>query len=243
MTHDPFLNPQLRPDTLDSWLIRRAILQVLRDHVPQSNGELMLDVGCGHQPYRPFIEGERGWRYLGIDVSGTGYTPPDALWDGLRMPIATQSVAGLLLTEVLEHCLEPVTLLREACRVLRPGAMVIATTPFMWPLHDVPHDVARYTPFTLTQFFADAGFVDVRVWSTGDWHQAFAQMIGLWVRRSPMGARKRAMMSRAALPVVRWLAQRPLPSRQRFQESQMLTTLAATARTPSSARPAVDEAD
>ena len=141
--HDPYLNPVLRHDTLDSWLIRTAILQVLRDHVPMSDGGVLLDVGCGHQPYRSFVEKERNWRYVGVDVVGTGYSPPDALWDGLRLPFASQRMSAVLLTGVLEHATEPAALLGEVCRVMRPGACVVATTPFMWPLHDVPYDVAR----------------------------------------------------------------------------------------------------
>ena len=233
---DPYLNPELRADTLDSWLIRRAILKVLHDHVPASDGGVLLDVGCGHQPYRPFIEKERGWRYVGVDVPITGYSPPDAFWDGLHLPVGSQSVSTVLLTEVLEHCPEPVVLLREVCRVLRPAGLVIATTPFLWPLHDVPYDVARYTPFTLARFYSDAGFTEVSVWSTGGWHQALAQMLGLWVRRSPMSERKRVIASRALLPVIRRLARNPTQVEQPFRERQMPTTLAVTARAPGAVR-------
>jgi SAM-dependent methyltransferase len=226
---DPFLDPRLHMESLDNWLIRTAILRVLRENVPASDGGMLLDVGCGHQPYRPVLETQMGWRYVGVDIPITGYSPPDVFWDGLRLPFRADSVSALMLTEVLEHCPEPSLLLAEARRVMRPGATAVATTPFLWPLHDVPYDVARYSPFTLKRLFEEAGFTEVRVWSTGGWHQALAQMLGLWVRRGPMSERKRALMSRMLVPVVRSLARRQPGPVTDFHESQMPTTLAIVA--------------
>ena len=35
--------------------------------------------------------------------------------------------------------------MREATRVLRSGGQLILQTPFLYPLHDIPHDFQRWT--------------------------------------------------------------------------------------------------
>jgi hypothetical protein len=56
-------------------------------------------------------------------------------------------------------------------------------------------------------------------------------MIGLWVIRRPMSSRKRAILSRLALPIIRYLARRDrLPGK--FGEGFMITGLSGTAIKP-----------
>jgi hypothetical protein len=106
---------------------------------------------------------------------------------------------------------------------------LFATVPFLWPLHDVPFDEYRYTPFALERILRAAGFEHVEIRALGGWDASLGQLLALWARRRPMGPRKRRVVSTVLTPIVRSLARsdrRP----STFGESQMVTALSATAR-------------
>lgn len=231
-THDPFLDPLPTPQTLDNAVVRRLILEALKAETAQMHGTV-LDIGCGVMPYKPIIlsHPSRAKVYLGLDLPDNGYAQPDLIWDGTTIPLEAQSVEVALATEVLEHCRDPLALLREARRVLKPSGRLFVTTPFLWPLHCVPFDEARYTPFALERLLKEAGFVDVRIRALGGWDASLAQFIGLWVRRRPMVGWKRQWLSQALLPLIKQLLKRDRPPEQ-FHESSMVLSLSATAIAP-----------
>jgi SAM-dependent methyltransferase len=191
--HDEFLNPQYAPDTLDLAGVRRSILMALTRELPRFHGTL-LDVGAGYAPYRPLVLAppSRVTRYIALDLKDNIYQPPDLKWDGSRIPLQTGAVDCALATEVFEHVPEPENLMRECLRVLKPGGLLFFTVPFLWPLHTVPYDEYRYTPFALGRHLQAAGFCEVRVSALGGWDASLAQMVGLWVRRRPMSDRRAA---------------------------------------------------
>jgi SAM-dependent methyltransferase len=230
-----FLRTSIRPSTLDRALQRRAVLEHLHEIAPTLAGTV-LDVGCGHQPYRSLVE-RSGASYVGLDLPPTRYRSPGLVWDGTSMPARARSVDAVLATELLEHVPDPTPLLREVRRVLKPGGRMHFTVPYLWPLHDVPDDQYRYTPFALERVLRTAGFVDVEIRATGGWDASLAQLIGLWARRRPMSSRWRRPVSIALTPIV-WALARVDAKPERFAESTMLTGLAgsATSSAPSSAR-------
>jgi SAM-dependent methyltransferase len=132
---------------------------------------LVLDVGCGAQPYRPLLAPSA--RYLGIDTTDAkrdfGYEIPDTVsFDGDAWPVGSESVDVVLCTETLEHVLEPSTLLGEAHRALRPGGRLLLTVPFAARWHFVPNDYWRFTPSSLRHLLEAAGFGDVAVYARGN---------------------------------------------------------------------------
>lgn len=67
------------------------------------------------------------------------------LADGHQLPLKDGSVDGVLIQAVLEHVLDPQTVVAEIRRVLRPGGLVFAGTPFMQQVHEGPYDFTRFT--------------------------------------------------------------------------------------------------
>ena len=65
--------------------------------------------------------------------------------DAHAMPIADASVDAVWIQAVLEHVLDPATVVSEILRVLRPGGLVFADTPFLWPVHEKAYDFTRWT--------------------------------------------------------------------------------------------------
>lgn len=104
----------------------------------------ILDVGCGNSPYKPWLQTEE---YIGIDVAESGRTDkqPSVWFDGINIPFDDEYFDFILCTEVLEHALEPESLMSEMMRVLTPSGYIFITVPSMWGLHEMPYDFRRYT--------------------------------------------------------------------------------------------------
>jgi len=94
--------------------------------------------------------------------------------DGHQIPLATGSVDGVVVQAVLEHVLNPQRVVDEIYRILRPGGLVYADTPFMQPVHEGPYDFTRFSEsghrylfrhFAARQSGASAGLGMQLLWS------------------------------------------------------------------------------
>lgn len=208
MQPDKFLNPTLSLDSADTYVIRTGLLNAVKASLPALQGTL-LDVGCGQMPYRDLILQQSGvQKYIGLDIRNPGYQQrrqPDLFWDGATIPLADASVDSVMATELFEHLPDFDRVLREICRVLKPGGSLFFTVPFLWPLHDSPWDFCRYTPYALRRHLESNGF-DVRnIAGLGGWNASLAQMIGLWINRSGLPAPDRAQFFKEFEPLYRQL--------------------------------------
>lgn len=235
----PFTNPPLEINNVDLYWTRASILRAVREAAPQFHG-VFLDIGCGVMPYRDIIRtaAPRLTRYLGLDLEGSAIyrAEVDLRWDGRKIPLADASVDSAMLTEVLEHCPEPWVVLKEARRVLKPGGVLFFTVPYIWPLHDAPWDFFRYTPFALEKLLAEAGFADVKLQALGGWNASLAQMIGLWLKRSPMPQEERLKRARELWPLFQELVRSDQLPADPKAGNTMATGWTGVARVPA-ARP------
>lgn len=111
----------------------------------------LLDMGCGsvplYQSYRDLVSEN-------ICVDWESAPDLNLYLDqklDLTKPLPFESATfdTILLTDVLEHIPEPLNLMNEISRLLRPGGKLILGVPFLYCLHEVPHDYYRYTEFAL----------------------------------------------------------------------------------------------
>jgi SAM-dependent methyltransferase len=65
--------------------------------------------------------------------------------DAHDIPLAGGSLDGVCIQAVLEHVLDPVRAVSEIVRVLKPGGIIYAETPFMQQVHEGAYDFTRFT--------------------------------------------------------------------------------------------------
>ncbi|MBK7271069.1 MAG: class I SAM-dependent methyltransferase [Flavobacteriales bacterium] len=208
---DTYLDLRLTAENQASYFVRGAIQHALERVRPRFHGTL-LDVGAGLQPYRQLVTAppSRVERYVALDLAVNEMAAyrkkeHDLEWDGITIPLGADAVECAMATEVLEHCPAPESVMREIHRVLKADGIFFFTVPFLWPLHDVPYDEYRYTPFALERMLRAAGFAEVELSPHGGWDASLATMLGLWARRRPMSVGKRRVISAITKPIVRYL--------------------------------------
>ncbi len=147
-----------------------SIWRDVSEILPEVRG-VVLDVGCGAQPYRRLINSLATYR--GIDTQAAkanfGYQAPGTdIFSGDTWPVEDESIDVVLCTETLEHVFDTRRFLTELARCLKPGGLVLMTVPFAARWHFVPYDYWRFTPSSLDELLRSIGCVDVRVYARGN---------------------------------------------------------------------------
>jgi ubiquinone/menaquinone biosynthesis C-methylase UbiE len=177
----------------DHWLLRwtfrkmqlgqanRRVRQIESVTGRLAAGTRVLDVGCGRGELLGRLKRERGCVCAGTDLNGDvlaqvhndlgidvhqGYLPE------LGLPAASFDVVTM--TEYLEHEPNPVRVIEEARRLVKPGGYVAVEVPDMsgpigrwfrenWWQIDAPRHLMFFSPLTLTKLLEDSGFEVARV--------------------------------------------------------------------------------
>ena len=110
----------------------------------------LLDVGCG-SGYFLGIMRDAGWDVLGVDKDAAAADVARELY-GVRVAVGTlqeaklpaQSFDAVTLSHVIEHVVDPIGLLTECARVLKPGGKLVVLTPNVKSLaHEIFRDSWR----------------------------------------------------------------------------------------------------
>lgn len=130
----------------------------LERSLAQLRGQV-LDVGCAGKHLATRLPAECG--YVGIDYPDTAVrlyqTRPDIFADARSLPFADASFQGVILKDVLEHVCDPNAALSEIGRVLVDEGRLIVWIPFVYPIHDAPHDFQRFTEHGLRSYLGAHG--------------------------------------------------------------------------------------
>jgi len=125
-----------------------------------------VDIGCGEQPYRSYIE-SLGAAYESVDVEARAedVTYISDIHDMGRVPQERFDCAICL--EVLEHVSNPFVAVGEIGKVLKPGGRLILSVPHLSRIHEAPHDYFRYTRYGIQSILESNGFEVLEMKQTG----------------------------------------------------------------------------
>ncbi len=97
-------------------------------------GAVLLDVACGGGLLAPRLNGA-GYAHVGVDLSPSAVAVARGhglrhvvRGDALALPFADETADVVAAGEILEHVADLATIVRECCRVLRPGGTLVIDT-------------------------------------------------------------------------------------------------------------------
>lgn len=159
---------------------------------------MVLDAGAGDGAYRRHFD---RFSYESAD-----FVKLDKEYDSeityvgdlAELPVADDRFDLVVITQVLEHLPDPLRVLRELRRVLKPKARIWASCPLFYEEHEQPYDFYRYTRFGLAHLFEQAGYREIEI----EWLEGYMATIGYELdvasRALPRRARPLAIALRAA---------------------------------------------
>ncbi len=141
-------------------------------------GARVLDAGAGECPHAHSF---KGMRYVAVDLACG-----DVLWDYKKLsaiadlsslPFPQASFDAVLNIVTLEHVREPLAVVSEFARVLRPGGSLLMVVPQEWEVHQAPNDYFRYTRYGIRYLLERGGFGSVRVLAAGGFFRLLSRRL------------------------------------------------------------------
>ena len=125
-------------------------------------GSWVLDAGAGASKYRPYFahcryETQDFCQYHGPLVQ---YVQPiQYVCDIIAIPLPDRSLDAIVCTEVIEHVVDPMAVLREFARLLKPQGKLFMTAPLLSSLHMEPfHYYGGFTCHWYRHWLPATGF-------------------------------------------------------------------------------------
>ncbi len=141
------------------------------------SGISILNVGSGgeiaNKISEVLMQNNISVKTISLDVSED--RNPDIVGDVCDMPFPDNNFDSVFLMEVLEHVHDPHKAISEIYRVLKPGGTLVFSVPFIFPLHDRPHDYFRYTKYGLELLLRD--YSQLYIFERNSFSEAIAVLI------------------------------------------------------------------
>lgn len=174
-----------------NWLALKINNTSLASHLHLVSG-CVVDLGCGKAPYKKDIL-KVADKYIGVDWPNSLHEQSnvDIFADlGCRLPLEDGYADTVTSFQVMEHLPKPDFFLSECYRILKPGGRLFITVPFMWHVHEAPHDYFRYTRYGLTYLLEQNKFTNIEIKETTGFWQMWALKFNYHSRRFARGPLK-----------------------------------------------------
>ena len=101
----------------------------------------LLDAGAGTGLYRHLFAhcNYKSQDFCQEPTTQGRYTKMDYVCDITNIPVQDSSFDVIICTEVLEHVPEPIKVIKEFSRIIRPGGKVFISAPLGCGLHQKPY--------------------------------------------------------------------------------------------------------
>lgn len=129
-------------------------------------GSDVLDAGAGTGPYRDFFShcNYKTQDFCQTPSNEDKYTEMDYICDITDIPVPDRSFDVIICSEVLEHVPEPIEVIKEFSRILRPGGRLLLTAPLVCALHQEPYIFyGGYTPYWYQRFLPENEFENITI--------------------------------------------------------------------------------
>jgi SAM-dependent methyltransferase len=170
---------------ITSWRSKEKVWRLKGDSMFLGNGtpgaNHLLDVGCGKGSFMLRMR-EHGWNVEGSEVDADGVEYARSIngltvhlgnLENINFPDNTFDVVTS--NHVIEHVHDPIALIQECLRILKPGGKLVLATPNMdsfghryfernWTHLDPPRHLRLFTQKTLRECAEKAGFQTMDVW-------------------------------------------------------------------------------
>jgi len=156
---------------LSKLISRKGLYEFLgREFARIKPGESVLTIGAGGEVGRLLGDCARrqGFSVTSFDIDEK--YGPDILGDICTYDFGETSFDVIVLSEVLEHVHSPHLAIENIHRILKTDGRLILTVPFIFPIHERPHDYFRYTRYGLEFLLRE--FRDVRISERNSWAEA-----------------------------------------------------------------------
>ena len=138
--------PGIDPRTI-AWMTRneadmsfRMRARTVFEWIPLQEDSLILDLPCGRGFYLNMLRHVCDCRLVGVDLDWSVLQQAQrtvarlprlqlSRADAMALPWAANTFDAIILTELLEHVVDDVAVLRECLRVLQPGGVIAITVP------------------------------------------------------------------------------------------------------------------
>jgi SAM-dependent methyltransferase len=173
-------------------------------HVPMlPGGSTVLDLG-GHKNCKrgqfDITEYDLQVTYMNLyTAKGT-----DIQADVAYIPCLNNYFDAVICSELLEHIFQPLIVLREAYRALRPNGILLVCVPFLYHIHGDPLDFGRYTDYFWQAGLSDIGFDEILIEPQGLFFSVMVDFCKNYLNQleipKPLGRIIRYFVARLMLP-------------------------------------------
>lgn len=143
----------------------------------------LLEVGCGNGRFLSRMQ-KLGWDVLGIDFDPNAvktaqnkYKVPVRLGKLEDIGFSDSSFDAVTMNQVIEHVHDPISLMRECFRILKPNGNLVLITPNSeswglmkfqnkWRGLEPPRHLFLFSQKTLWTCAMKAGFKEIKTWTT-----------------------------------------------------------------------------
>lgn len=163
----------------DEWVAQKA--------ATLSAGARVLDAGAGQCQYKSLFAHTKYHAQDFAQYEGTEQGPLQETWnyasldyvcDIAQIPVEDGAFDAVLCTEVLEHVPDPISALRELCRVTREGGSLFLSAPLGSGIHQEPyHFYGGFSPYFYQKYLADFGCEVVEIKPLGGLFRHVAQEV------------------------------------------------------------------